>query len=264
MLDWGLAKRVGPDRERRLTGRATPVEDPAAAAAPAAIDRSCWVRRPARCRLSSTDADTLRVLGSRFRPRFGIQITDRRTPWLTASLPRRRRGQKVTRESGAGPEGTMQGQLLGTPAYMAPEQARGEHDRVDQRTDIYGLGAILYEVLTGVPPFVAPKTAEIIRKVCNEDPDAAREIVPQVGPALEAVCLKALSKDPAGRYATATELAQEVQRYVADEPVNAYPEPWTRKVLRWARRHKVAVSTAAGLLVDRDRRPGHQHGVDRS
>ena len=143
----------------------------------------------------------------------------------------------------------MQGQVLGTPAYMAPEQARGEHDRVDRRTDIYGLGAILYEVLTGVPPFVAPKTAEIIRKVCNETPNPPRQIVPEIAPALEAICLKALSKDPAGRYATATELAQEVQRFVADEPVYAYPEPWTRKLLRWARRHKVAVSTAAGLLV---------------
>jgi tetratricopeptide (TPR) repeat protein len=155
----------------------------------------------------------------------------------------------VTRESGAGPEGTIQGQLLGTPAYMAPEQARGEHDRVNQRTDIYGLGAILYEMLTGMPPFVAPKTSEIIRKVCNETPTPPRTIIPQIAPALEAVCLKAMSKDPAGRYATATELAQEVQRYVADEPVNAFPEPWTRKVLRWGRRHKVAVSTAAGLLV---------------
>ena len=80
----------------------------------------------------------------------------------------------MTRESGAGPDGTMQGQLLGTPAYMAPEQARGEHDRVDERTDIYGLGAILYEVLTGMPPFVAPKSAEIIRKVCNENPTPPR------------------------------------------------------------------------------------------
>ena len=73
--------------------------------------------------------------------------------------------------------------------------------------------------------------------------------MPEIGPALEAVCLKALSKDPAGRYQTATELAHEVQRYVADEPVNAYPEPPTKKLLRSARRHKVAVSTAAGLLL---------------
>ena len=76
-------------------------------------------------------------------------------------------------ESGAGPEGTMQGQLLGTPAYMAPEQAQARHDLVDQRTDIYGLGAILYEILTGRPPFVAPKTSEVIRKVCQEAPTPA-------------------------------------------------------------------------------------------
>ena len=96
---------------------------------------------------------------------------------------------------------------------------------------------------------MAPKSAEIIKKVCNENPTLPRLVVPEIGPALEAVCLKALSKDPAGRYQTATELAHEVQRYVADEPVNAYPEPPTKKLLRWARRHKVAVSTAAGLLL---------------
>ncbi len=68
----------------------------------------------------------------------------------------------------------MQGQLLGTPAYMAPEQALARHDLVDQRTDIYGLGAILYEILTGRPPFVGPKTSEIIRKVCSEEPTPPR------------------------------------------------------------------------------------------
>ncbi len=96
---------------------------------------------------------------------------------------------------------------------------------------------------------MAPKTTEIIKKVCTESPTAPRTIVPAVAPALEAVCLKAMSKESAGRYATATELAHEVQRYIADEPVSAYPEPWTRKLRRWTRRHKVAVSTAAGLLV---------------
>ena len=71
----------------------------------------------------------------------------------------------------------MQGQLLGTPAYMAPEQAQGRHDLVDERTDVYGLGAILYEILTGRPPFIAPKTSEIIRKVCQEAPTPPRQIL---------------------------------------------------------------------------------------
>ena len=88
-----------------------------------------------------------------------------------------RKGRQTNRESGAGPDGTMQGQLLGTPAYMAPEQAQGRHDLVDERTDVYGLGAILYEILTGRPPFIAPKTSEIIRKVCQEAPTPPRQIL---------------------------------------------------------------------------------------
>ena len=143
----------------------------------------------------------------------------------------------------------MQGQLLGTPAYMAPEQAQGRHDQVDERTDVYGLGAILYEILTGRPPFIAPKTSEIIRKVCQEAPTPPRQILSEIPPSLEGICLKALQKLSAERYTTATELAQEVQRYLADEPVQAFAEPWTTRVLRWARRHKTYVSAAAGLLV---------------
>jgi tetratricopeptide (TPR) repeat protein len=139
----------------------------------------------------------------------------------------------------------MQGQLLGTPAYMAPEQALARHDLVDQRTDIYGLGAILYEILTGRPPFVAPKTSEIIRKVCNEAPPPPRQIVPEIAPGLEAVCLKALRKEKADRYQHASDLAQEVRRYLADEPVRAYAEPWTLRAWRWVRRNRVKVTAAA-------------------
>ncbi len=132
---------------------------------------------------------------------------------------------------------------------MAPEQAQARHDLVDQRTDIYGLGAILYEILTGRPPFIAPKTSEMIKKVCNEAPTPPRQIVPQIAPGLEAVCLKALQKEKSDRYATAGELAQEVRRWIADEPVKAYAEPWTTRASRWIRRHKTWVSTAAGLLI---------------
>ena len=120
---------------------------------------------------------------------------------------------------------------------------------MDERTDVYGLGAILYEILTGRPPFIAPKTSEIIRKVCQEAPTPPRQILATIPPGLEGVCMKALRKPSAERDTTAAELAQEVQRYLADEPVQAYVEPWTSRVLRWARRHKTMVSAAAALLV---------------
>jgi len=261
VLDWGLAKRVGPDHssgdgdvERDAPAAA---DDSPACPGAAGPDLSPGVRNGETTlppESESTDPGTA-GLTSHGSARLSasdngsMETIDLGSLPLPSPSPLESAGRKpASRESGAGPDGTRHGQLLGTPPYMAPEQARGEHDRVDQRSDIYALGAILYELLTGVPPFVAPKTAEIIRKVCHEAPIPPRELVPQIGPALQAVCLKAMSKDPTGRYATATELAQDVQRYVADEPVNAYREPWTGKLLRWARRHKVAVSTAAGLL----------------
>lgn len=166
--------------------------------------------------------------------------------------PRLQSGPPIRVESGAGPEETMQGQLLGTPNFMAPEQARGHHDLLDERADVYGLGAILYEILTGRPPFIGRKTSEIIYKICHETPTSPRQLVadmPLGFAGLEAVCLKALEKLPERRYASASELAYEVQRWLADEPVRAFPEPWTTRALRWGRRHKTMVSAAAALLV---------------
>jgi serine/threonine-protein kinase len=157
--------------------------------------------------------------------------------------------KRLRSESGAGSEGTMQGQLLGTPAFMAPEQANGLLDQIDQRTDVYGLGAVLYEVLTGTPPFDGKKTTEILRRVREEPPKPPRELNPTLDLALQAICLKALSKRREQRYTSATEMAQDVQRYLADQPVHACPDPWTRRALRWARRHRTVVATSAGLLL---------------
>jgi PAS domain S-box-containing protein len=106
---------------------------------------------------------------------------------------------------------TVQGQVLSTPAYMAPEQSDGRLDRIDRHTDVYGLGAILYEVLTGVPPFSGDSTAEVLRKVREEAPAPLRQFWPDVPPALEALCLRALAKRPQDRPAAAADLAQEVQ-----------------------------------------------------
>lgn len=125
---------------------------------------------------------------------------------------------------------TMQGEVMGTPAFMAPEQAAGQVDRIDHRTDIYGLGAVLYEILTGEPPFSGLDTREVLGQVLQTEPLAPRYHWEEVPPALEAACLKALAKEPAGRYQAAAELAQEVmtwqevQRRQAEEALRRQTE----------------------------------------
>lgn len=146
-------------------------------------------------------------------------------------------------------DATMQGQVLGTPAYMAPEQAEGRLDQLGPASDVYGLGAILYEILTGIPPFRGNNTEEVLRSVVHETPTRPRSIARGVPAALEAICLKALDKKPATRYASAKELADEAQRWLADEPVAAYREPVTIRAGRWARRHRTGVAVAVALLV---------------
>jgi eukaryotic-like serine/threonine-protein kinase len=113
----------------------------------------------------------------------------------------------------ADPNGTIQGDIVGTPAYMAPEQAEGRTELIDRRTDIYGLGAILYEILTGQPPFDGASTLELLAKVVRDAPTPPRALWPQVPTKLEAICLRALSKDPADRHASAAELGEEIQTW---------------------------------------------------
>jgi tetratricopeptide (TPR) repeat protein/aminoglycoside phosphotransferase (APT) family kinase protein len=140
---------------------------------------------------------------------------------------------------------TVQGQVLGTPAYMAPEQAEGRLERLDARTDVYGLGAVLYEVLCGRPPFGGGGTTAVLRRVVHEAPPPPRAAVPAVPRALEAVCLKALAKRPAERYPAALDLAGDVKRWLADEPVAAYRDPLSTRLTRWGRRHRTAAAAAA-------------------
>jgi serine/threonine-protein kinase len=144
---------------------------------------------------------------------------------------------------------TLQGEIMGTPAFMAPEQAAGQSDRIDQRSDVYGLGAILYEVLTGQAPFSGSSPVEVLQTVREKEPDRPRRVWSGVPPALEAICLRALAKKPEDRYVSARALAQDTQRWLADEPVEAYPEPLAAKLARWGRRHKTAVAAAAALLL---------------
>jgi serine/threonine protein kinase len=112
--------------------------------------------------------------------------------------------------------------LLGTPAYMAPEQADRRLDLVDRRTDVYGLGAVLFEVLTGRPPHEGTDTDEVCRRILSEETPRARAAEPSVPAALDEVCARAMAKDRAQRYAGVTELAEAVRRWLDDEPLAAY------------------------------------------
>jgi tetratricopeptide (TPR) repeat protein len=161
-------------------------------------------------------------------------------------------GSRLPVAPAAGESGdlTQQGQVLGTPAYMAPEQAEGRLDRVDWRTDVYGLGAILYEILAGRAPFAGADAQELTRNVIQELPTPPSTFVPGTPLALDAVCLKALAKKPAERYGSAAEVASEVRCYLADEPVSAYRDPPVARIGRWARRRRTLVTgLAAAALV---------------
>ena len=142
------------------------------------------------------------------------------------------------------------GRALGTPAYMPPEQAAGRLDEIDVRSDVYGLGAILFEILTGRVPVRGvdhgrPSSGGSSRR-SRPGPAPSSSSVP---PALEAICLKAMAKRQSDRYESAAALADDVRRWIADEPVAAYPDPWPVRLGRWAKRHRTAVAAAAALLV---------------
>jgi formylglycine-generating enzyme required for sulfatase activity/Flp pilus assembly protein TadD len=146
-------------------------------------------------------------------------------------------------------EATREGQRFGTPAYMAPEQAEGHNDLIDGRTDIYGLGAILFEILTGRAPHQGQTIIELLERIATGATPRARSAEPSVPAALDAICGKAMARLPDERYAEATELAEDVQRWLADEPVSAWREPWTVRARRWRARHRPLVASAATALV---------------
>ncbi len=139
---------------------------------------------------------------------------------------------------------TQSGAILGTPSYMAPEQAAGKSRAIGPATDIYALGAILYELLTGRPPFEAEGPWETISQVIGDDPIAPHRFQPRLPKDLETICLKCLHKDPAKRYASAEALADDLRRFLADEPIQARPVGFWGRAVKWAHRRPAL----AGLL----------------
>jgi serine/threonine-protein kinase len=135
--------------------------------------------------------------------------------------------------------------VVGTPAFMSPEQARGEVGELGPATDVYGLGAVLYVALTGKPPVQGEEVEEILDAVRRGAIASPRALNPRVPRSLEAVCLKALALNPGDRYTSARALADDVERWLADEPVSAWREPWSVRIRRRMRRHRSLAATAA-------------------
>jgi eukaryotic-like serine/threonine-protein kinase len=142
---------------------------------------------------------------------------------------------------------TMTGDLLGTLRYMSPEQALAQHGLVDHRTDIYSLGLTLYELLTLRPAVEGKDRQEVLNRIVQEEPATPRKLNRGIPVDLETIVLKAISKEPTNRYTTAKALAEDLRRYLADEPIQARRPTMGQRVGKWARRHRTFVR-AAGLL----------------
>jgi serine/threonine-protein kinase len=151
--------------------------------------------------------------------------------------------------SGSDLRDTQEGARLGTPAYMSPEQAAGRIDQLGPASDVYSLGATLYCLLTGRAPFQEGDLAEQLRKVEHGEFVPPRQVRGWIDPALEAICRKAMRTDPAQRYDSPRSLADDVEHWLADEPVAAYPESVSLRVKRWMRKHPSRVTAAAVLLL---------------
>jgi serine/threonine protein kinase len=143
---------------------------------------------------------------------------------------------------------TLTGEVVGTLRYMSPEQALARRDVVDHRTDIYSLGATLYELLTLQPVFDAEDRQEMMHQIAGDEPRGLRHHDPRIPLELETIVLKALAKNPAERYATAQDLADDLQRYLQDRPVLARRPTLLELARKWARRHRSLVISAGAML----------------
>jgi serine/threonine protein kinase/tetratricopeptide (TPR) repeat protein len=157
--------------------------------------------------------------------------------------------QALLPSSTSGSSDTSPGSALGTPAYMSPEQARGDLDRLGARSDVYSLGATLYCLVTGKPPFEGGEVGEIIQRVQHGDFVGPRRIAPSLDQALEGICLKAMALEPRDRYASPQHLTDDLDRWMANEPVTAWREPFSRQLVRWLSRHRTGVTGLSAAVL---------------
>lgn len=211
VLDWGLAKIIGtPERSQEADGDGA--------------HEQATNENPSLSGTASGSVLSGSVLGSSSR-------------------------QSITSNVRSEGSQTVMGSVMGTPAYMPPEQAKGELQSIEPRSDVYSLGAILYELLTGIQPIAKGKLPEMLQRVVKGDVKPPRSIDPTIPRPLEAVCLKAMSLDRADRYAGALLLARDVERFLADEPIDVYREPWPLRLKRWVKRHRTLVTSTALTVV---------------
>jgi sugar lactone lactonase YvrE len=249
----------GGTLDRKLTHKPAPVREAAALvrtladAVQAAHARGIVHRdlKPANVLLSSPfsrDAESSQRSALPSAPRCedsALRLNDRQPKITDFGLAKRLDRASETRD----------GSVMGTPHYMAPEQAAGQVEQVGPAADVYALGAILYECLTGRPPFLASSVLEVLEQVRTQEAVSPRRLRPGVPADLETICLKCLRKEPARRYTTARELADDLGRFLEGKPVLARPVGWPEKVGKWARREPlaaallslVALVTATGL-----------------
>jgi len=168
----------------------------------------------------------------------------------TSTEPERLDGSAYVHvSSSSGSTATQDGSVMGSPAYMAPEMAEGRIAEADETTDVYLLGATLYEILTGRPPRKGESQLDMIELARTVTPTAPRKLKATIPPALEAICLKAMSHRMQDRYPAALQMAEDVQRFLADEPVSVYRESFTQRTWRWCKRHRLALKRSAAAAV---------------